>query len=44
LSDANIELADIALRRPSLDDVFLSLTGSPAGDRDGERMAGEVLS
>jgi ABC-2 type transport system ATP-binding protein len=44
LSAANIELADIALRRPSLDDVFLSLTGSPAGDRDGQRMAGEVLS
>ncbi len=44
LSAANIELADIALRRPSLDDVFLSLTGSPAGDRDGERVAGEVLS
>jgi len=44
LSAANIELADIALRRPSLDDVFLSLTGAPAVDRDGERLAGEVLS
>lgn len=44
LTAANIELADIALRRPSLDDVFLALTGSPAGDPDGERMAGEVLS
>ncbi len=44
LNSANIELADIALRRPSLDDVFLSLTGdsdvSPATDR----MVGEVLS
>jgi ABC-2 type transport system ATP-binding protein len=30
LSSANIELADIALRRPSLDDVFLSLTDLPA--------------
>jgi ABC-2 type transport system ATP-binding protein len=29
LSSADIELADIALRRPSLDDVFLSLTGLP---------------
>jgi ABC-2 type transport system ATP-binding protein len=29
LSAANIELADIALRRPSLDDVFLSLTDLP---------------
>ncbi|MEI8240845.1 MAG: daunorubicin/doxorubicin resistance ABC transporter ATP-binding protein DrrA, partial [Actinomycetota bacterium] len=44
LSAANIELADIALRRPSLDDVFLSLTGSPVGDRDGERTSSEVLS
>lgn len=33
LASADIELADIALRRPSLDDVFLSLTGSTAGDR-----------
>jgi hypothetical protein len=44
LSAANIELADIALRRPSLDDVFLSLTGSPVSDRDGEHTSGEVLS
>jgi ABC-2 type transport system ATP-binding protein len=44
LSAANIELADIALRRPSLDDVFLSLTGSPVGDRDGEHTSSEVLS
>ena len=27
LDEANIEIADIALRRPTLDDVFLSLTG-----------------
>lgn len=27
LSEANIELMDIALRRPSLDEVFLALTG-----------------
>jgi ABC-2 type transport system ATP-binding protein len=44
LDSANIELADIALRRPSLDDVFLSLTGNAASDRVGERVAGEVLS
>jgi ABC-2 type transport system ATP-binding protein len=31
LSDANIELADIMLRRPSLDDVFLALTEDSAG-------------
>jgi ABC-2 type transport system ATP-binding protein len=30
LDAANIELADIALRRPSLDEVFLSLTRDPA--------------
>jgi ABC-2 type transport system ATP-binding protein len=30
IEDAGIEIADIAIRRPSLDDVFLSLTG-PAG-------------
>ncbi len=29
LEDAQIELVDIALRRPSLDEVFLSLTGNP---------------
>ncbi len=31
LSAAHIELADIQLRRPSLDDVFLSLTNRQAG-------------
>jgi ABC-2 type transport system ATP-binding protein len=30
LDDAQIKLADIALRRPSLDDVFLALTGHAA--------------
>jgi len=30
IDEANIELADIALRRPSLDDVFLSLTADPS--------------
>jgi ABC-2 type transport system ATP-binding protein len=29
---AGIELADIGVRRPTLDDVFLSLTGRAAGD------------
>jgi ABC-2 type transport system ATP-binding protein len=46
LDDAQIKLADIALRRPSLDDVFLALTGhaaaepgdgQPAGDGDKRR-------
>ncbi|WP_280234113.1 ATP-binding cassette domain-containing protein [Nocardia cyriacigeorgica] len=31
LDAAGIELADIALRRPSLDDVFLSITGHSGG-------------
>ncbi|KAB2585678.1 MULTISPECIES: ATP-binding cassette domain-containing protein [Rhodococcus] len=34
LDYAGIQLADIALRRPSLDDVFLSLTGQPQGRGD----------
>jgi hypothetical protein len=29
LDDAGVALADIALRRPTLDDVFLALTGHP---------------
>ena len=44
LNAANIELADIVLRRPSLDDVFLSLTGDAAGGRSTERVAGAVPS
>jgi ABC-2 type transport system ATP-binding protein len=37
LDAEKIELADIGLRRPSLDDVFLSLTGHTAeGSADGE--------
>jgi ABC-2 type transport system ATP-binding protein len=44
LDAANIALADIALRRPSLDDVFLSLTGSAASDREAELVAREVFS
>ncbi|MDO3647361.1 ATP-binding cassette domain-containing protein [Nocardia mangyaensis] len=31
LDNAGIDLADIALRRPSLDDVFLSITGHSGG-------------
>ena len=32
LDDAGIEVADLALRRPTLDEVFLSLTGSSTDD------------
>jgi ABC-2 type transport system ATP-binding protein len=42
LDDAGIRLADIALHRPSLDDVFLSLTGHVAEERvDGEQDDGK---
>jgi ABC-2 type transport system ATP-binding protein len=44
LNAAHIELADIALRRPSLDDVFLSLTGNPTVEADTERVPHEVGS
>ena len=44
LNSANIELADIVLRRPSLDDVFLLLTGDSAAEPQPRRMVGEVLS
>ncbi|CAN5871860.1 daunorubicin resistance protein DrrA family ABC transporter ATP-binding protein [soil metagenome] len=32
LDDAGIEVADLALRRPTLDEVFLTLTGAPADE------------
>ncbi|VXC36025.1 ATP-binding cassette domain-containing protein [Nocardioides sp. AX2bis] len=34
LTEAGIAIADVALRRPTLDDVFLSLTGRPTDDTD----------
>ncbi len=37
LSDAGIAVEDLALRRPSLDDVFLELTGRPAEPASEER-------
>jgi ABC-2 type transport system ATP-binding protein len=39
LDAEKIILADIALRRPSLDDVFLSLTGHAAEETDGDERA-----
>lgn len=32
LADAGVELDDLSVRRPSLDDVFLAVTGHAAGD------------
>ena len=36
LGDARIALDDVALRRPTLDDVFLSLTGHAAEEMPDE--------
>ena len=41
---ANIELLDIALRRPSLDEVFLALTAQKTGDSPATRVEVELLS
>ncbi len=35
LAEAGVEIEDIAMSRPTLDDVFLTLTGH-AADADGE--------
>lgn len=47
LAEANVELDDLAVHRPSLDDVFLSLTGHAATEeapRDGGETAESILS
>jgi ABC-2 type transport system ATP-binding protein len=44
LDAANIELLDIALRRPSLDEVFLALTSADGRDASAARVNGKVLS
>ncbi|MFN8103113.1 MAG: ATP-binding cassette domain-containing protein [Acidimicrobiia bacterium] len=36
LDDSGIEIADLAMHRPTLDDVFLALTGRVAEDEDGD--------
>ena len=41
LDEAKIVLSDIALHRPTLDDVFLSLTGRSAEDEDEQEGGGE---
>jgi ABC-2 type transport system ATP-binding protein len=35
LAEADVQVTDLALRRPTLDDVFLSLTGHAAEDEEG---------
>ena len=40
LDEAGIIVADLALRRPSLDEVFLTLTGRPAEAEPPEDGAG----
>jgi hypothetical protein len=42
LDQAGITPADIGVRRPSLDDVFLALTGRSADEADGPLPAGRV--
>ena len=43
LDDAHVAIEDIELRRPTLDDVFLSLTGHPAEDeRQGPNAEGDA--
>jgi ABC-2 type transport system ATP-binding protein len=37
LDSAHVEIADIAVRRPTLDDVFISLTGHAAEEHDEEQ-------
>jgi ABC-2 type transport system ATP-binding protein len=42
LDSAQIVLDDVGLRRPTLDDVFLSLTGHAAGQSDGKQVTAQV--
>ena len=37
LDARNVSVADIAVRRPTLDDVFLAMTGHGAEDQQPER-------
>lgn len=39
LQEAGIALDDLGIRRPALDEVFLSLTGTSSGDRAGSPKA-----
>ena len=43
LQAAGIEVDDLGLRQPTLDEVFLTLTGSPAEDQEAGEQTEEVL-
>ncbi|MGH2742196.1 MAG: ATP-binding cassette domain-containing protein [Thermoleophilaceae bacterium] len=42
LSRSGIRIADFSLGQPSLDEVFLALTGHPAEDQDGDEQAAAI--
>jgi ABC-2 type transport system ATP-binding protein len=42
LGDAGITLDDVALRRPTLDEVFLTLTGRGSDEDEGDVAAGHA--
>jgi ABC-2 type transport system ATP-binding protein len=44
LSDAGVGVEDLALRRPTLDDVFLTLTGHAAEDPSPEDEKAEAAA
>jgi ABC-2 type transport system ATP-binding protein len=44
LDDANVAIADVALRRPTLDDVFIALTGHTAEEERAEERPEEVAA
>jgi ABC-2 type transport system ATP-binding protein len=44
LDDADVAIDDIVIRRPTLDDVFLTLTGRPPEPEDGDQPAAEPES
>jgi ABC-2 type transport system ATP-binding protein len=41
LDQAGIDADDVAVRRPTLDDVFLTLTGRELADEESEQSADE---
>ncbi len=41
LADAGLDVDDLVMRRPTLDDVFLTLTGRPVEEEEADATAGE---